>query len=374
MANLQKAINELGVFGRGIWRYRRLGEPSPESNYVVQKLYALTDGRSNDFLFRLLESKRKETNVRLDWAATSLVSDAGSFNPNIEEVVRTLKRDGVVVIPLRLKKETVKNLYELGLSCPLQTMTYVSPPTNHVPGTQTAIPIADTGTSNGIDPSRPQHSVYTVPRSLLLENQNIQSLLCDPYLLAVATRYLGVFPVITKPEMWWDTDFVPAGLRPRPFHVDSGCLRWLKVGVNLTDTTLESPHFVFVKGSHNPNRTTRTLTRHLVNRMNLSHKEVQDRCPEKIVHVTAPAGSIMLADTRGIHKGELSARGHRLILYFGLEGSAFNNIDGPVPVSKVGDDLGKAMSARPFSYQFFRTPSPDFRVGSPPPAMRTEKP
>lgn len=88
--------------------------------------------------------------------------------------------------------------------------------------------------------------------------------------------------------------------------------------------------------------------------MNLSDKEVQDVCPEKIVHVTAPAGSITLADTRGIHKGELSTRGHRLVLYFGLEGSAFNNIDGPLQLTKVGTELGKAMSARPFSYQFFR--------------------
>jgi hypothetical protein len=154
--------------------------------------------------------------------------------------------------------------------------------------------------------------------------------------------------------MWWDTDFVAQGIRPRPFHVDSGCLRWLKVGINLTETTLESPHFVYVKGSHRPNKTTRALTKRLASRMNLSDQEVTAVCPEKIVHVTGPAGSIMLADTRGIHKGELSMRGHRLILYFGLEGSAFNNIDKPVPVSKVGSQLEKAMSARPFSYQFFR--------------------
>ena len=110
----------------------------------------------------------------------------------------------------------------------------------------------------------------------MLENPYIQSLLCDPYLLAIATRYLGVFPVITKPDMWWDTDFLPPGLRPRPFHTDSGCLRWLKVGVNLTDTTLETPHFVYVRGSHNPNPATRPLTRRLVSRMNLSDKEVTD--------------------------------------------------------------------------------------------------
>jgi hypothetical protein len=354
LTTFTETLNKVGAFGRGIWRYWRLGEPAPESNHVVQKLYAYTDGRSNDILFRMLESKRKEEDLRLGWDGESLISYAGILDPSIEEVVRTLKEDGVVVIPPRLEKETVQNLYELALSGPLNTMTYGPLAADHVAGTESETPIAGTGTSSGIDPSRPRHSYYRVPRERLLENHYVQSLLCDPYLLAVATRYLGVFPVITKPDMWWDTDFLPERLRPRPFHVDSGCLRWIKVGVNLTDTTFESPHFVYVKGSHHPNRRTRPLTRRLTSRMNLSDKEVNEVCPERIVHVTAPAGSIVLADTRGIHKGELSMRGHRLVLYFGLEGSAFNNIDKPLPLDNVGSELGKAMSARPFSYQFFR--------------------
>ncbi len=337
-----------------MWRYWRHGEPAPESNTFVQKLSALTDGRSNDVLFRILESRRRERDVKLGWDGASLVSPAGVLDSSIEGVVRKLKEDGVVVVPLRLNQETVQNLYDLALSCKLNTTTYGPLAANQGSGTQLTIPIIHTGMTHGIDPLQPRYSYYAVPRELLLANQCIQRLLCDPYLLAVATRYLGVFPVVTKPDMWWDTDFVPPGLRPRPFHVDSGCLRWLKVGVNLTDTTLESPHFVFVKGSHHANRTTRPLTRRLASRMNLSDQEVQEVCAEKIVHVTAPAGSITLADTRGIHKGELSIRGHRLILYFGLEGSAFNNVDKPVPLQQAGSELGEAMSARPFSYQFFR--------------------
>jgi hypothetical protein len=348
-------FNKVGVFGRGMWRYWHHGVPAPQSNYVVEKLSALTDGRSNDILFRILESRRKEAVARFGWDGASLLSQRGSSDPSIDEVVGTLKQDGIAVIPPRLEKETVQDLYKMASSCPLKASTYSPPAPGDVPGTQISISFAETGTSSGIDPAQPRYSTYAVPRSLLLENQNVQRLLCDPYLLAAATRYLGVFPVITKPEMWWDTDFVPQGLRPRPFHVDSGCLRWLKVGVNLTDTTLESPHFVYVKGSHNPNKTVRPLTRRLVRRMNLSNNEVTEICSEKIVHVTAPAGSITLADTRGIHKGEVSLRGHRLVLYFGLEGSAFNNIDVPVPVNRVGTELAKAMAARPFSYQFFRT-------------------
>jgi hypothetical protein len=354
MTGLREASSRLSAFGRGMWRYWRLGEPAPDSNFVVQKLYAYTDGRSNDILFRILESRRKEATLKLGWEGASLLTENGVADPSIEEVARVLKEDGVVVLPYRLNQEAVRNLYQLSLSCPLKTKTYAPLPGRLVAGTQTTMPVAESGTSNGIDPSRPQFSVYEVPRELLLENEIIQHLLCDPYLLAVAARYLGVFPVLTKPDMWWDTDCVPGGLRPRPFHTDSGCLRWLKVGINLTDTTFESPHFVYVKGSHNPNKTTRPLTKRLVSRMNLSDREVQDVCSDRIVHLTAPAGSITFADTRGIHKGELSQCGNRLILYFGLEGSAFNNIDEPVSLYRVGSDLARAMAARPFSYQFFR--------------------
>ena len=274
-----------------MWRYWRFGEPSPGSNYVVQKLYAYTDGRSNDILFRILESRRKEPNLTFGSESPSLVSNDGISDPSIEGVVRALKQDGIAVVPLRLPKEAVENLTELASSCSLATSTFGAPAPENARQGETTLPVAETGTSDGFNPSEPRFSVYTVPRAVLLENHYVQCLMCDPYLLAVATRYLGVFPVVTKPDMWWDTDFLPAGLRPRPFHTDSGCLRWLKVGVNLTETTFETPHFVYVKGSHNPNKTTRPLTRRLASRMNLTDGEVREVCPDKVVHITAPAGS-----------------------------------------------------------------------------------
>jgi hypothetical protein len=124
----------------------------------------------------------------------------------------------VAVVPTRLKPEAVQSLLELARSCPLTTTTY-APPTNKG---VTELPVAERGSSTGMDPSQPRCPVYVVPRELL-ENPYIQSLLCDPYLLAIATRYLGVFPVVTKPDMWWDTDFLPPGLSaatvPRRFRM-----------------------------------------------------------------------------------------------------------------------------------------------------------
>ena len=92
MTALGEGFQRVGDFGRGIWRYWRFGEPAPESNFIVQKLYAYTDGRSNDILFRILESKRKEADLRLGWEGASLISDAGISDPSIEKVVHTQRR------------------------------------------------------------------------------------------------------------------------------------------------------------------------------------------------------------------------------------------------------------------------------------------
>ena len=95
LTDLGQALGKLGVFGRGAWRYWRLGEPEPESNWFVQKLYAYTDGRSNDILFRILESTRKETDLREGWNGACILNDAGNLDLSIEEIARALKKDGV---------------------------------------------------------------------------------------------------------------------------------------------------------------------------------------------------------------------------------------------------------------------------------------
>src|SRR5215472_13326282 len=96
------AFSKIGSFGTGIWRYWRFGEPAPESNHVVQRLYGYTEGRSNDILFRVLDRRRRETDPSIPWKGESLLNQPNASDPSIEEAVRALKRDGIVVLPHRL--------------------------------------------------------------------------------------------------------------------------------------------------------------------------------------------------------------------------------------------------------------------------------
>jgi hypothetical protein len=154
LASVTQALGKVGAFGRGAWRYWRLGEPSPESNVFVQKLYAFTDGRSNDILFRILESKRKESDLSFSWDGGALESHAGIHDGSVDRLARTLKDEGVVVVPTRLKAEAFRSLLELATSCPLTTTTY-GPPASDATGTHSELPVAQSASSNGMDPSQP---------------------------------------------------------------------------------------------------------------------------------------------------------------------------------------------------------------------------
>ena len=86
-----------------------------------------TDGRSNDILLWILESNRKNAESKFHWNVTSIVSP-DYLDSSIEDVVRTLREDGFVVIPHRLKTEVIRNLYELASSCRLDTERFCAFP------------------------------------------------------------------------------------------------------------------------------------------------------------------------------------------------------------------------------------------------------
>ena len=66
MNALRETASKIGGFGTGIWQYWRRGTPAPNSNFVVQKLYAYTDGRSNDFSSpSRVKAQRSRCKVRL---------------------------------------------------------------------------------------------------------------------------------------------------------------------------------------------------------------------------------------------------------------------------------------------------------------------
>ena len=121
--------------------------------------------------------------------------------------------------------------------------------------------------------------------------------------------------------------------------------QWLKVFVYLTDVGPDNGPHAFVRGSHR----TGAIPRHILDRgyVRLTDEEVARNYPaEDILSFTAPRGSIIVEDTRGLHKGVHVRDGARLILQLQFSNSLFGTNYTPARMRQVSSPRMKLMLER----------------------------
>ena len=168
----------------------------------------------------------------------------------------------------------------------------------------------------------------------LVNNPDVQRLMVDPSLVAVAQAYIGANPVLDEVNMWWTTssagkaDSAAAQL----YHFDMDRICWLKVFVYLTDVSDDNGPHNFVAGSHR----TGAIPPALLNKgyARLTDAEVSGAFgAEKMKSFTGPRGTILLEDTRGLHKGTPARAGDRLMFELEFSSSMFGAA--PVMTGKI---------------------------------------
>lgn len=178
---------------------------------------------------------------------------------------------------------------------------------------------------------------YDYLASDLLANSDIQNLLADRSILRLAEMYLEARPRFDILSMWWHTNFhtQPDSEAAQFFHFDLDRLKWLKVFVYLTDVGPNDGPHSFIAGSHTSNGIPQELLKKGYTR--LSDEEViRHYGPEQEIRFAAPRGTIIVEDTRGLHKGNAVLDNHRLILQLQLSNSLFGAV---YPKYKLPDSV-----------------------------------
>ena len=134
----------------------------------------------------------------------------------------------------------------------------------------------------------------------------------DPALLAIASQYLGMRPYLRTIDVWLNYPTPGEASETQLWHRDSDDLMNLKVFIYLSDVGIEQGPFCYVPGSH-PKGQRRVSPessggRTTDDQMRAHAGEAEWR------FCTGPAGSVVLADTTGFHKGLKPHSGHRLLL------------------------------------------------------------
>lgn len=271
------------------------------------KLFCLTGGRSNDWFSRLIGFFARPYRFPEADGVLGNMSDTG----RLEAVVADLRQRGYHLFDNRLPDEVCDRLFQFAMS--QETDTYP------VDG-QTA----DEKQCLVYDRSNPKAVRYEFRTLDLLENPDIQRLLADLSFAAVAQQYLGARPVIDVLSMWWLTAFSdrPDARAAQYFHFDMDRPKWLKFFIYLTDVEPTSGPHSFVAGSHR----SRAIPEHLLSKgyARLTDEEVgRVFAKQDILEFSAPRGSILAEDTRGLHKGKHVEKGDRLILQIQFSNSLF---------------------------------------------------
>ena len=139
-----------------------------------------------------------------------------------------------------------------------------------------------------------------------------KSLVDDNGIKEIIGRYLGCEPVFDLAAAWWTYPFKePDSKSAQLYHYDLERIKWLKVFVYMNNVDFNNGPHCFIKGSHN------SIGNKISHEGRFTDEEVFKLYPNsnEVVHI-GKAGTIIIEDTLGFHKGLPANCGHRFIFEF----------------------------------------------------------
>jgi hypothetical protein len=136
---------------------------------------------------------------------------------------------------------------------------------------------------------------------------HVMQLFNSHHLLNLAEAYLGCKPTLDNIGCWWSYGERLIAKGTQQFHRDFDSIAGFKVFFYLTDVGPEQGPHEYVRGSHRDQ---------LIDTGAAISEELlwQNYDPKRALIVAGEAGSSFIADTFGIHRGQLPKIGFRLIL------------------------------------------------------------
>lgn len=165
----------------GVRIFNRTGATPPDAYQSFIRLFCLTGGISNDIVSRLTRTRA----LRNIPQGPSILRgiDAGAE----DRVLQSLAVDGFAVLERALPEDRCADLLEFASGSRTRL--------RGKPGEKRLV----RGSPEGVR--------YDLFPEDVINNADVQALMCDPFLLRVAQRYLSALPIADVTSMWWHTDY-----------------------------------------------------------------------------------------------------------------------------------------------------------------------
>jgi hypothetical protein len=310
----------------GYRRYRRTDHTPRVAYSAMRRLFA-----ADPEGFSRLVMRSQEEHPLLE----GIDASAGIAGGEVHAVVAALRRDGVAVLSQRLPEQECAELESTArrAECVLTTR------------------VGDGPARSSFDPEDIVAVRYDLLETDVLESVAAQRLLADQSLLSIAQQYLEAAPVQDMVAMWWSAAAAdqPSSAAAQLYHFDLDRLRFLKVFVYLSDVDETTGPHSYVRGSH------REAPLAFRDDRRYADGEVEAAYGDAVVTIAGPRGTVFLADTRGLHKGQPLESGNRLVFQMEYSTSLFGQDVQRPHLAEMTSELLAVVKRFPWTYRRFTT-------------------
>jgi hypothetical protein len=312
------------------------GRTPDAAHQSLINLFCRTGGRSSDRLSQLIALANPPYKLP---DARGVAGDLDA--PALKSITDDLDARGYHVFEKRLPNDLCESLLRFASTNPCSVRA-----SSGTVGSSKPLVV------NAYDPAKSLGHRYDFSSHDIINNADVQRLMGDHSLVAVAQSYLRSKPVLDVMGMWWHTAFGdgPDAEAAQFYHFDMDRIKWLKFFIYLTDVGPENGPHCFIEGSHRAGGIPPSILEKGYSR--LTDEEVSSSySADRIVEFTAPRGTIIAEDTRGLHKGKHVAKGDRLMLQLQFSNSLFGGYYPPSRIARVvAPDLAEMVDRFPRIY------------------------
>lgn len=298
-------VTDLFLVGYGFIVYLLTSRTPYPSFQAFTRVFCATGGASNDFLSFWIGKFSPKYPI---FPKPGIFGDG---TPNQVARIKTeIEQKGYFLFPYKLNSEVCDRLTDFARVTPCIVNTEVE---------------GKLQSSREIyDPKNPKAVRYYIPDQALIDNLDVQEIIADPTLLAIAQEYLGAKPILDHVCMWWSTAIndAPSVEDAQLYHFDLDRVRWIKFFFYLTDVTEKSGPHCYIAETHRAGTVPKQLFRR--GYVRISDEELESIYPKKnFIEFTGSRGTMLAEDTRGFHKGKILESGDRLLFQLQFTNSLF---------------------------------------------------
>ena len=252
-------------------------------------LFCITGGWSNDFLHTILKKKEKKSKNNLKFREKKFFSKNGYL-------VKENYLNENLINNLRSELKTIKGYWA-----------------------------GDNFKSKGLEffKNKVKTTKFYYTQKELLKLKSIQKIILQKNLINLARETLNAEPIISNVVCWHSfPSKKPDEQAAQMWHFDMERPKWIKFFIYLSDcNSLNGPHS-FIIGSHKNDGIPKDLRMHGYKR--LDDEIINRNFPKKnLIDIKCEKGSLLIEDTRGLHKGKILQKGKRSMLSIEFTSSMF---------------------------------------------------